>query len=152
MPAHDGGRKHAIAACPTDGEERECFVSCGFVGTASPSESGAEDAANMVQVEEEAAESERRRFCVIGIAVVGRMEEGLYGGSGGGGGGGSWGWLVEGARPIIHKSFFLLASASGQNPTLLSPASVLLRICLKYKTLAVRPSFRLLPFWYNCLL
>lgn len=109
MPAHDGGRKQAIAAYPADGEERECFVSCGFVGTASPSESGAEDAANMVQVEEEAAESERRRFCVIGIVVVGAD-----------GGGVIWrqrrrwgklGWLVKGARPIIHKSFFLACLA-----------------------------------------
>lgn len=85
MPAHDGGRKHVIAVRPepaAEGEERECFVSCGFVGTASPSESGAEDAVKMVQVEEEAAESERRRFCVIRDCGVGAV--------GGGNGGVIW--------------------------------------------------------------
>lgn len=102
MPAHDGGKKHAIAVRAADGAERECFVSCGFVGTASPSESGAEDAANMVQVEEEAAESERWRFCVIGIVVV----VGGYMAATGGGRGGKLGWLVKSLANHSQSFFF----------------------------------------------
>lgn len=55
-----------IAGAALWDEERECFVSCGFVGTMSPSASGAEDGAKIVQVlGVEATESERRRFCAI---------------------------------------------------------------------------------------
>lgn len=65
VPAQAGGRKHDIAVRRGGGaDERECLVSCGLVGTGSPSLSAAESAAKMVH-EEEAAESERRRFWVI---------------------------------------------------------------------------------------